>query len=695
MGFFSSQRVPVIMQSQAPECGIACLAMVASYHGLLTDLAAMRVRLSPSMKGITLANVAELAETMGLTARGVKLALEDLDQLQRPALLHWDLNHFVVLVKADGKRITVHDPARGVRTLTLEEASQHFTGIAMEFTPGAKFVTKDEREKINLWQLLRLAGSHRSAILQLLLLSFALEVLTIASPYFLQITVDRVLLGRDISLLNVLGIGFGLLVLVQAAVIGFRAWTSTVLSTQINLSLMTTLFNHLLRLPLAWFEKRHIGDIVSRFRSIDAIQRTLTLNVVESLIDGVMVMLTLGVMVLYSPALAGIVVLAAVIYALLRWIFHFPQRYAIDEQLSHEGRSGTHFIETLRGMLAIKLNQREPERRSAYQNLVVDQINAGVKVQRITIAQRVAYTIVFGLEGVAIVWAGAHAVMDGTLSVGMLYAFLSFQTIFLSRVSALIDKLNEVRMLDLHADRISDIALAEPEPAPPPLHALQDTGPLTVETEGLGYAYGPEGQVFKDVNARFACGEIVAIAGPSGCGKSTLIKVLLGLFTPNRGRILVNGKELTPDNIGLYRRQIAAVLQDDQLFAGTVEDNISFFDVNHDMARVRECAQIACIADDIESWPMGYNTIVGSLSATLSSGQKQRVLLARALYRMPKLVFLDEAFDQLDLDNEGKVRTKLLERGVGIILVTHRPESLAAAQHVIYLAQPSSAQKAS
>jgi ATP-binding cassette subfamily B protein RaxB len=675
--------VPLILQSEAPECGIACLAMVASYHGHRTDLSAMRLRLSPSLKGVTLKHVAQIAETMGMTARGVQVPLESLNKLRLPAILHWDMNHFVVLTRVDGRRITVHDPARGKRVLTLDEASRHFTGVAMEFTPSAGFQHKDEREKIRSWQLLGVASGLKGTIAQILILSFALEVFALAMPLFLQFTVDRVLVGRDRDLLTVLGIAFCTLVLIQVAVSAVRAWVGVYLSTNINLKLLTTLFDHMLRLPLAWFEKRNIGDIVSKFRSVDAIQRTLSTTFVETAVDGIMVMLTLVVMAYYSVMLTTVVVAAALLYGALRWMFYYPQRYATDEQLAHEARSGTHFIETLRGMMAIKLNLREAERRSAYQNLVVDQTNAGVRVQNVGILQRSSNALIFGLEGVIVIWLAALLVMEGKFTVGMLYAFIGFKLLFLTRVINLIDKWNDFRMLDLHAERIADIALAETEGAKPQLPGDTASGPLTIEAKDLGFAYGPEGFVFRNVNMSIAPGESLAIVGPSGCGKTTLVKVLLGLLTPTEGEVRVNGRNLADWDAAQYRSRVSAVMQDDQLFVGTIEDNISFFDTEHDPARVRESAKAAMIDEEIMAMPMQYNTIVGSLGMALSGGQKQRVLLARALYRNPKVLFLDEAFDQVDLALERRISSSLRDKSLSIVLVSHRTETGAAAHSKI------------
>lgn len=678
------KHVPLILQSEAPECGIACVAMVASYHGHRTDLAAMRMRLAPSMKGVTLQHIASIAQSMNLSPRGVQAPLEVLNKLRLPAILHWDMNHFVVLTRADGRRITVLDPARGKRVLPLTEASRHYTGVAMELTPAEGFVRQDEREHITAWQLLAAAGGMGGTIGQVMLLSLALEVFAVASPFFVQLVIDRVIVGRDQDLLTLLGLGFSLLVLMQVATTAVRAWLGVYLSTHLNLRLLDTLFGQLLRLPLAWFEKRHIGDIFSRFKSVDAIQRTLTLAFVETLIDGAMVLLTLAVMSWYSGLLTTIVIAAAAAYGLVRWAFYGPQRRAADEQIAHEAKSNTHFIETLRGMLAIKLNLRETQRRTAYQNLVVEHTNAGVKVQNLAIVHRAANGLIFGLENVAVIWLAALLVIDGRFSVGMLFGFLAFKLLFITRVSNLVDKAIEFRMLDLHAERIADIALAEPEVTPVATFT-PGAAPIAIEGEALGFSYGVEGFAFRNVDFAVRPGETVAIVGPSGAGKTTLVKVLVGLLDRTEGRLTYSSRDVREWDRAAYRSRLGVVLQDDQLFVGTLEDNISFFDLQHDPARVRECARLAGIAEDIETMPMQYNTIVGSLGVALSGGQKQRVLLARALYRRPEVLFLDEAFDQLDLAREREITERLKTLGIGLVIVSHRPETVRAVDRTVRL----------
>jgi len=680
-GIFS-RRVPLILQSEAPECGIACVAMIASYHGLRTDLSAMRLRLSPSMKGVTLQHIAGIAEALHMSFRGVQAPLTALARLQLPAILHWDLNHFVVLERADARSVTVLDPARGKRVMSLEDVSRHYTGVAAELAPASGFAKKDERERVSVTQLLGSAEGLHGAIAQVVALSISLEVFAILAPFFVQIVVDRVVVGRDEDLLSLLGVGFGLLALVQVAVTAMRGWLGVYLSTMLNVRLLDALFGQLLRLPLSWFEKRHIGDIVSRFRSVDTIQRTLSVSFLEALIDGVMVVLTLGVMFWYSARLAAVVLLATGLYGLARWAFYGVQRRAADEQLVHDGKAATHFIETLRGMMAIKLNLRETERRSAYQNLVIDVANASVVSQHLVLLHRAANGAIFGIENVAVTWMAALLVLDGTFSVGMLFGFLSFKLLFLTRVNNLVDKWMEFRMLDLHAERIADIALSPAEMARAGVSAPASE-PLVIEARGLGFSYGIEGFTFRNVDFSVRPGETVAIVGPSGCGKTTLLKVLLGLLEPTEGRLEANGRELREWDLKALRARISAVMQEDPLFVGSIEDNVSFFDPHHNPQRVRAAAQIAGIDADIQAMPMQYNTIVGSLGVALSGGQKQRILLARALYRRPQVLFLDEAFDQLDLAREQEISERLRRLGLGIVIVSHRPETVRKVDRIV------------
>jgi ATP-binding cassette subfamily B protein RaxB len=395
-------------------------------------------------------------------------------------------------------------------------------------------------------------------------------------------------------------------------------------------------------------------------------------------------------MLLYSPTLTLIVVIAAACYGLLRWTMYGPQRRATDERIVHEAKAATHFIETLRGMMAIKLNLRESERRSAYLNHVVDQTNADVRVQNLALLQRAGNVLVFGIENVLVIWLGAYAVLDNQLSVGMLFAFLLFKLLFITRVNNLVDKTIEFRMLDLHADRVADIALAQPEGAaelPAVARADAPSAPFVLQGRDIGFAYGIEGFVFRGVDFAAKPGEMVAIVGPSGAGKTTLVKVLAGLLDRTEGLLTAAGRDVRDWDKAAYRSRIGVVMQDDHLFVGTIEDNISFFDPQHDPQRVQDCARLAMIDQEIDAMPMQFNTIVGSLGMALSGGQRSRVLLARALYRRPQILFLDETFDQLDLAKERAITDGLRKTGIGLVIVSHRPETVGAVDRIVTLGE--------
>jgi ATP-binding cassette subfamily B protein RaxB len=678
-------KVPLILQTEAAECGLACLAMVAGAHGLVTDLPALRRRFSLSLKGLTLADLVRMAATLQLQGRALRAELDQLPQLKTPCILHWDLNHFVVLLRVSGRHVWIHDPASGARRMTLAEASPHFTGIALELTPMPAFQPRHEAVRLRLGSLVGPVAGLKRALGQILLLALVLEAFVLLNPFLLQWVVDDVLVSADRDLLLVLAIGFGGLVLAQAATAALRGWAVLALSAQLNQQWLANVFAHLLRLPLPWFEKRHAGDIWSRFGSVQQIQHTLTGSFVEAVLDGLLVVLTLVLMLLYSGTLAAIAGGVVLLYAALRWVGYRPLRRASEAVLVHEARQASHFLESLRGMAAIKLFGAEPDRGSRFASLVVDATNADVAARRLELGFSTGHRLLFGLERVAVLCVGALLVLDQRLSLGMLFAFLAYKEQFSQRCSTLIDRGVELWMLRLQAERLADIALAEPEAL-----ALGDAalppGPPAIELVDVGFRYADgEPEVLSGLSLRIEAGESVAITGPSGGGKSTLMKLLLGLYAPTSGQILVGGLPLARVGLAAWRARVGAVMQDEPLFAGAIADNIAGFEPQPDLARVADCARLAAVADEIEAMPMGYHTLVGDLGHTLSGGQKQRVLLARALYRGPQVLLLDEATSALDLAREQAVNDAVRSLALTRVAIAHRPQTVAAADRVITL----------
>ena len=688
-----ARRAPLMLQTEAAECGLACLAMVAAHHGMQTDLPTLRLRFPLSLKGATLADLTRIAAQMQLTPRALRAELSHLSQLKLPCVLHWELNHFVVLTEATAKGAVIHDPARGIRRLSTAEVSKAFTGVVLELTPAADFKPRVEKQTVTLRQLLgRVSGLKRS-LLQIFALALALEAFMLLSPFFMQWVVDGVLVSADRDLLVTLGLGFGLLVLIQVGVGAIRSWAVLYLSATLNLQWLSNVFAHLMRLPMPWFEKRHTGDVMSRFGAVQQIQQTLTTHFIEAVLDGLLVVLTLAMMWFYSVTLTAIAVGCVLVYALLRWAFFRPLREASEEAIVFDAKKSSHFLESLRGVQSIKLFNRQEDRQAQFMNRVVDAMNAHVATRKLDLVFSVAHKLVFGLERIAVVWVGALLVLDRSFSVGMLFAFFAYKEQFALRVSGLIDKVVELKMLKLQSERLADIVLTAPEaevfmPAAFTTSSNRAGDAPSLELRGVGFRYSDSDPILlRDLNVFIASGESVAIVGPSGCGKTTLLKLMLGIHTPQRGEILVGGVPLAQLGLRAWRERFATVMQDDQLFAGSISDNISFFDPHTDAAWVQECARVASVNDDIDAMPMGYHTLIGDMGTSISGGQKQRLLLARALYKRPQFLFLDEATSALDVDRERLVNSAVRQLNITRIIVAHRPETIASAGRVIVLSE--------
>jgi ATP-binding cassette, subfamily B, bacterial CvaB/MchF/RaxB len=681
----------LIRQSESSECALACLAMVCGAHKLNCDVADLRTRFATSLKGATLTQLIAHAASLNFSSRPMRLELTELGQLQLPCILHWNLNHFVVLVKVGRGDVMVLDPAVGRRKMTLAEVSRHFTGVALELTPNANFEATDQRKRVALSALTgKILGLKRS-LFQIFGIALALQIFAIASPLLNQLVVDEALATYDRDLLTVLVIGFALLLLIQTLLGLARSWMVMMLGMSLSVQWASNVFSHLIKLPVDFFEKRHLGDIVSRFGSVGAIQRTLTSSLIEAVLDGIMSVAALGMMLLYSPTLAAVAVAAVAAYALLRWVAYRPFRDASAERLVVAARENTHFLESLRAITPLKLFGREQERRARWQNLLIEVQNRDTQTAKMGIAFSTANTFIFGIENLLVLWMGAGLVMQtstqgqAVFTIGMLFAFVSYKGQFSSRMSALINYLVEIKMLGLHAERLADIALSEPEVDLAPENTLDHLQP-TIELRSVSFRYGDgEPWILRDTNLILEAGESVAIVGPSGCGKTTLLKVILGLRKPVEGQVLYGGIPVAQLGLQNYRKLIGAVMQEDSLLAGSIADNISFFDVERDVTRLHECARLAAVYDDITRMPMGFQTLVGDMGSALSGGQTQRILMARALYKKPRVLALDEATSHLDIANEKRVTLALAKMQVTRIVVAHRPETIAGAQRVVVL----------
>ncbi|MGB0906151.1 MAG: peptidase domain-containing ABC transporter [Maricaulaceae bacterium] len=685
------RSVPVILQTEATECGLACLAMVARYHGHDIDLNILRKRHLVSLKGASLKSIISIAANLELGARPLRLDLEHLNELTLPAILHWDFNHYVVMTKVGHDKVHIIDPGIGRRTLSMKLFSESFTGVALELTPKAEFKPINARLKpqiSSLWS--KLVGLKR-AIAQTFILTLILQIILLISPFFLQLIVDGVLPSGDVGLLIALGIGFGGLAILRACTEALRSWAVLVFGNQMSLQMVGNIFSHLIRLPTSYFEKRHVGDLISRMGSVEPIQKALTQTVVTVIIDGIMALLMLGVMFIYSPILAFIVLASVTLLSLIT-LFIYPRlRETQEDVIFKRALENTHTIETIRANTTLKLFGREAEREAAWRNLYMDVINSNITHGKFLIWQKFAETFLTGAQLVIIAYIGARLIMDGSsgFTIGMLFAFLAYRADFTFSVTQLLQKGIEFSLLSLHLDRLSDIIYAKSETSDKAEYEHRNKylpsnlkGEITVEDLWFRYA-DDDPWIIQGLSVTFPAGEMTTLTGLSGGGKTTLLKLIMGLYPPNKGRILIDGIPLSELRLQDWRGVIGVVMQDDQLLSGTISENISLFEPKADMERIISAATAAKVHDDIAAIPMGYDSMVGNMGSVLSGGQKQRVLLARALYHEPKILFLDEGTANLDSETEKQVVNVIKNMPITRIIVAHRPAFINTAAKVI------------
>jgi ATP-binding cassette subfamily B protein RaxB len=690
LNFAGGRSVPLVRQAEASECGLACLAMIAAYHGFRTDLIALRRRFPISLKGATLRHLVEMAEALGFSTRPLRAELPALPKIGLPAILHWDLNHFVVLTRVSqgvrGTRYHIQDPATGTLSVGEAEFSRRFTGVLLELVKSETFRPQVDRTQMRLNQLWSRIEGFWPALRQLFLLSAVIQLAALVSPFFLQISIDTVLPSFDADLLLVLAIGFGGVALVSMVTAWVRSLVIVRLGASLSYQVTVNLFRHLLRLPLPWFERRHVGDIVSRFGSTKTISDALSQGLIAAFIDGIMAIVTLALMFVYSSPLALLALAALSIVICLRFSFFAALRHANVNMITAAAVENSAFIEAIRGIATIKAFGEESNRQRYWQQRKADAVNAEIKTGRLNAGFNAGEQFLMAIERVLFVYISIQYAITAELTVGMIFALQSYRQQFLDATTRLIQQGISYRLLDMHLARISDIALSTPEPIAdtPRLNIDRlETKPRRIELRNVRFHYGPnEPEVLQGINLDLSAGEMVAFIGPSGGGKTTLLKIMMGLLPPSHGEVLIDGVSLANYGIGRWRREIGSVAQDDALFSGSLADNICMFDPEPDNDRMIEAAKAARIHEDIISLPMSYHTPVGDMGSVLSGGQKQRVMLARAFYRQPSVLFLDEATAHLDSKTEMEVGEAMQSLRCTRVVIAHRPQTIQRADRL-------------
>jgi ATP-binding cassette subfamily B protein RaxB len=672
--------VPVILQSQRADCGSVALRMVAAYHGSA----------GPSherARGMTVADLAADANRLGFQTRALRLDIEDIHRLDTPAILHWRMNHYVVLVRARGRRMLIHDPAAGRRLVRAAELDEAFSGVALELKPAVRFGRDRGVANPGLFTFVRRFRYLPRYLLLMGALLIVSQLLSLMPAIVTQLLVDEVVLAAETSWLWRLLAG---LALVMIAAAGLEAWRQSIaLRSGLRLSIdaTTSVVGHLHSLPADYFRCRQPGEILSRLKSLPPLRAALTEHLVSAVVQATVVLSTCVLMFFYSPLLAA-ATLAGLIVMTLCSALTLPARRRLNaEILSHRAREDSTLLATMRAIGTLDWYGLLPRSLDIWQRYNTDAVNAAAREGRIMLFGNLAVSIVASADQIVFLGLGLTVVAGQHASLGVLFAFMSLRGRLSSAVAGLIDVATRLYLVRTHRERLADITAA---PARRPDSGRGERRPIRgqIDVSNVSFRFDDGGALLEDYSLTIRPGEHVALVGPSGCGKSTLLEIILGRRKPAAGCVKIDGLELDLWNRDALSRQIAVVFQDDALFAGSIAENICGFAAATDYARMREAARWAEIWDTIRRLPMRHETRVDELGGMLSGGERQRLLIARALYRQPRILLLDEATRSLDPVNESRVLAAVARLRCTTLHVTHRPAAAERADRCVVMRSP-------
>lgn len=585
-------RLPIVIQAEAAECGLACICMIASFHGRDADLSSLRGRFSTSLRGATLRSLMIIAGELGFATRPIRAEPEVLRRINLPAILHWNMSHFVVLAQMDNEIAVIHDPARGRVRMSIAELSRHFTGVALELSPLDSCPAPSAHPPLRLRDLWRRVSGLKGATAQIFALTLVVQLTAMLGPLFTQVVIDQGLVAQQLDWVVIIAVAFVVATAMGALVEFFRGWTILRIASLSGAQILGNVLHHLVRLPIDYFEKRHIGDLNSRMGSVRSIQQILATAGVAVVVDSLTVLALIAVMFAYSTMLTLIALTILSLYLLSLYLLYPHIKTRMEEELVARAQEQSLMFETIKAIRALKLARNEPEREALWRNAVTRVVNAGLSAGEIDLIRRCLRTILTGVRHGLILAVGAAAVLSGSgLSVGMLVAFLAFSQMTSERAASLLENGMQLQLIRLHLDRLSDIVRAEPEFSAALSLAMPRQNTVKIELRNVGFRYGEfDPWVLKGINLEVHNGEYVAIVGPSGGGKSTLLKLLFGFWQPTEGQILVNDVALGPATLSAWRDSLGVVLQDDQLLSGSIAENISLFDPDVNWQRLDEAA---------------------------------------------------------------------------------------------------------
>jgi ABC-type bacteriocin/lantibiotic exporter with double-glycine peptidase domain len=682
------RRVPVQLQMSQVECGAACLAMILSYHGRATRVAECRDVCGAGRDGLTAHSIAEAARGYGLHVKGYSIEPAMCRALTVPAILHWGFNHFVVLERWTPRHVDIVDPGVGRRRLTPAEFDAGFTGVVLVLEPGAEFVRSRARGGAHwssaLLRLTRVPGVH-VFLLQILLASLVLQGLGLGLPLLTALLLDVVLPGRALDTLGLLGIGMAVIVVTQWLTTYLRGLLLAHLQQRVDVHLMRGFFEHLLSLPFRFFAQRSTGDLLMRLGSNATIRELVTGETISAGLDGCLVVGYVVVLLTHDVVLAGLAAGLGCLQGILLLSTARRAHGLTQRLLMAQADAQANLFETLRGIATVKASGGEPRAIERWSKLLTAELNVTVKRNQLSALITASISALRLLMPLLLLWVGAQRVLDGSLSVGSMLALNALAVAFLGPMASLIGSAQQLQLARAHLERIGDVLEATPEQVQ---SEVPDAPRLSgrIELRHVSFRYDANGPwVLRDVSLTIEAGQKVALVGTTGSGKSTLGMLLLGLYQPTEGEILYDGQPLSRFNFRSLRRQIGVVLQEPVLFSDTIRRNVAFNAPDLSLDHLIDAVYLACIEDDINAMPMGWETQVAEGGGGLSGGQIQRLALARALAPSPSILLLDEATSHLDVLTESRVDHNLSRLACTRIVIAHRLSTIRNADVILVL----------
>jgi ATP-binding cassette subfamily B protein len=682
------RRVPILLQLSDRECGAACLAMVLSYHGLETSVAQAREQCGVGRDGLTARAIAEAARRYGLRVRAVSGEPAHFGYLPLPAIVHWNFNHFVVVVQWSPAKVTIVDPARGRRTLTTEEFDAGFTGVVLTLEPGVGFQRRRAAAppswRSYLGYLAQMPGTA-GLLAQIVFASLLLQLFGLAVPLCTQVLVDHVLPFRVTHVMTMLGIGMMILVLAQMVTTYLRAALVIYLQARIDARLMLGFFQHLLTLPFRFFQQRTSGDLLMRLGSNAVLREMLTSQSVSAILDGGLVMFYLAILLARAPVFGFVVLCVGLAQVGFLLATTRPFHNLMQRDLIAQAESQGYLVEALTGIATLKASGAEGRALDHWSNLFFQQLNVSLQRNQLSAVIETGMGTLRTFSPLLLLWVGALRVLDGSMTLGTMLALNALAMSFLTPLASLVSSGQRLQLAGAHLERIRDVIEAEPEQD---LQQVRGAPPLTgrIELEQVSFRYDRDSPpALRDISLTIEPGQKVALVGSTGSGKSTLAMLLLGLYLPTEGEIRYDGIPLHHLDYRTLRGQFGVVLQDTFLISGAIRENIAFNDPALSLEQVRAAARLADLDDEISQMTMGYETRVAEGGAGLSGGQRQRVTIARALAHRPAILVLDEATSHLDVVTESRVDENLSGLSCTRIVIAHRLSTVRNADLILVL----------